>query len=98
MYYNFRKLIKETGSRGWRLESDNDRFYLSKFEEMFNDNEIRVYISFEETGITIERVERIKSYSKTVEMKIENNKYYNKAKELCDLYWEKYGKTEFASV
>lgn len=90
VYYQFRNIIKETKSRGWRLETnEEERIYLSKFEELFNDNEIRVYISIDQDGVHIDEMIKIKSDGTVSNIK-ENNKYVKKALEICDLYWEKH--------
>lgn len=89
MYYSFRSVIKDINARGWRLENDDGRYYLSKFEEQFNDNEIRVFIEFNENEIVVKRCMKYKWKEegvKIVKMKSKDNPYLIKAHEICKAY------------
>lgn len=85
MFYQFRDVIKGNDARGWRLEKEDEQFFLSKFDDAFNDNEIRVYIDFKPEGIHIKKSVKIKNYSKIIELDA-TNKYVQKAIELCQSY------------
>jgi hypothetical protein len=86
MYAQFQKVIKNAGFRGWRLDEDEGRLYLSKFEEMFNDNEIRIFVEVTPTKINIVGGTKIKNYSKIGRLDLEKNPYVKEAKHICEAY------------
>lgn len=86
MYTELQKLIKEQGYRGWRLEREGGVTYLSKFEELFNDNEIRVHIHIEFEEITILNAVRIKNYTRTYKIDGDKSEYIKEAKQICEAY------------
>jgi len=88
MFYQFRDVIKENGARGWRLEEENRQFFLSKFDDTFNDNEIRIFVTFDDEGVHMEKAIKIKNYQKEIELD-SSHKYVKKAEELCQLYNQK---------
>jgi len=88
MYAELQKLLKEPCYRGWRLEKENGVNYLSKFEELFNDNEIRIYIHIEPHSISIVDAIRIKNYTKSSKLECdeESNTYVKEAALICKAY------------
>lgn len=92
MIYQFRMIIRQENARGWRLEEEGERFYLSKFEENYNENEIRFYLKVENGDPYIEEGVRIRKYDKKIPFNVEKNKYAKVAETLCCKYSEKYNK------
>lgn len=82
MFREFRELIKKNGVRGWRLEDENGVFYLSKFDDRFNDDEFRFFLSIEENNIHIKKMQKIKSYKKIMNVNAQHE-YTKQAESFC---------------
>lgn len=95
MFLMFRKIIKESNARGWSLQQEKEEFFLSKFDELLNDDEYRIYLKERNNQIEITRTEKLKHNTKTNTTKTmavkEEHKHVKKAKELCQLYAQKKG-------
>lgn len=89
MQREIREICKSLGLRGWRFDiEDGDRFYLSKFDPIENDNEYRFY--FFDTGEELQIVRKIviKKY-KEKENIFPNNTYYKQAEKILTTYFSK---------
>lgn len=85
MFREFRMVLKEKEFRGWRLEEEDDHYYLSKFDDRFNDDEFRFYLEFSDEDIHISKMLKIKSYRKV--MKVDSqNIYLQQALQLCEKF------------
>jgi len=85
MFYEFSQMARDLGHRGWRLEEDNNRFYLSKFDERYNEDEFRFYVKSINNKLHIVHKEKLKS--STIPMVIrDSNQYYKIAKKLCSAF------------
>ncbi|WP_027724621.1 hypothetical protein [Tuberibacillus calidus] len=81
MFYYLRKSLLTPEFRGWRLEREEGQYYLSKFDEQFNDDEYRFYIKINGSHIEITGSEKIKNYKKSIKVR-KNNPYFKKAYEV----------------
>lgn len=82
MYMDFKKIVKEQGLRGWRLQEENDVFYFSKFDDRFNDDEFRFYLNVRNDVVNIKKMQKVKSYKKIMKVN-PNNTYIPEAELLC---------------
>lgn len=82
MFYEFSKMSKELGHRGWRLEEDDRRFYLSKFDERYNEDEFRFYVKSINNKLHIVHKEKLKASEHPMPIR-DSNQYYKIAKILC---------------
>lgn len=82
MFRDFRDVLKEPEFRGWRLEEEDTHYYLSKFDDRFNDDEFRFYIEISESDIHISRMLKIKSYRKIMKVDLKNI-YLQQAEKIC---------------
>jgi hypothetical protein len=83
MFRDFRTLLRKKEYRGWRLEEDGaGDFYLSKFDDRFNDDEFRFHLHISETDVNIVKMTKIKSYRKIMKVK-EDNEYLQRAIKIC---------------
>lgn len=83
-------MARALGHRGWRLEEEDNRFYLSKFDERYNEHEFRFYVKGINQKLHIVHKEKIKSLEEEPLAVRDNNKYYKTAKTLCTAFEEKH--------
>ena len=82
-------MARELGYRGWRLEEEENRYYLSKFDERYNEDEFRFYVKSINQKLHIVHKEKWKSSDKPMAVR-ESNQYYKTAKKLCAIFEEKH--------
>lgn len=82
MFREFKLLFAQKGFRGWRLEDEDGLYYLSKFDDHFNDDEYRFYITMDGENIHIKKMNKIKSYHKIMKVKPQHE-YIRLAEFLC---------------
>jgi len=84
MYREFNQTAKERGFRGWRLEELDGHTYISKFDDHFNDDELRFFIDFNEEGQAyISHMNRLKTSTDRIVKIHSTNEYIKRAEELC---------------
>jgi len=90
MFFDFRKIIKSTNSRGWSLQKENDTYYLSKFDDGLNDDEFRFFILETENGLEISHMDKVKHSHKHSNPKIlavkNEHPLAKKAQDLVDMH------------
>lgn len=96
MFREFRNIIKQTNSRGWRLESEGEKLFLSKFDDTYNDDEFRFYVEEKNGVLEIIRAEKIRNYKKVVSVST-SHRFFLKAHELCLCYSDKSKQSEIFS-
>lgn len=89
MQRELREISKKLGLRGWRFDIEQgDRFYLSKFDPVNNDDEYRFYFFLTNEGPQVVRRVVIKKYKykETISTK---NTYFKQAEAILNTYFEK---------
>lgn len=81
MFSYFKEAMRNLGYRGWRLEDDDGVFYISKFDDRFNDDEYRFYLEIDENAWTISNSAKLKSDQKIVRV-LSANPYLHTANEI----------------
>lgn len=89
LFYEFSRMARELGHRGWRLEEEGNRFYISKFDERYNEDEFRFYVKSINSKIHIVHKEKLKASDRPMPIR-ENNQYFKIAKILCHEFEKKY--------
>lgn len=86
---DIREACKELGLRGWRFDIEGgDKFYLSKFDPINNDDEYRFYFFEKDDTYQVVRKIVIKKY-KYKENVCDNCTYLSEAESILDTYFAK---------
>lgn len=84
MFKEFREIVKKESLRGWRLEKEGEELYFSKFDDRFNDDEFRFFLTVSGENVQIKRMQKIKSYKKVMNVSPQHE-YTKQAEALCTM-------------